>query len=96
MFFKIVKENGTFHYSTRRKEGREKTEYADGWFTGRDDFGYMYFVNGDRFMGGWSDGKMEGEGTYFWRNGDRYEGMFINNMKEVQGSFVSGDLRLVL
>ena len=53
----------------------------------------MYFLNGDRFMGGWDDGKMEGEGTYFWRAGDRYEGSFRNNLKEGQGSFVSGDLR---
>ena len=77
----MVKENGVFHYTTRRKEGREKIDYAEGWFTGRDDYGYMYFINGDRFVGGWADGKMEGEGSYFWRSGDKYDGMFINNLK---------------
>jgi hypothetical protein len=89
----IVKENGTFHYTARRKEGREKYDLDSGWFTGRSDFGYAYFVNGDRYVGGWSAGQMEGDGTYFWRSGDKYEGTFRNNLKDGTGTFVSGDLR---
>ena len=91
----IVKEKGTFQYTTRRKEGRDKYELdnGNGWFTGRADFGYAYFVNGDRYVGGWSNGKMEGEGTYFYRAGDKYEGTFSNGRKEGSGSFAFGDLR---
>ena len=85
--------NGTFQYTTRRKEGRDKFELDNGWFTGRSDFGYAYFVNGDRFVGGWSNGKMEGEGTYFYRAGDKYEGAFGNGLKTGTGSFTFGDLR---
>jgi len=56
-----------------------------GWFTGREDSGHAYFLNGDRYVGGWSDGKsMSGNGTYFWKNGDRYVGEFVDNLKEGQ------------
>ena len=34
--------------------------------------------NGDRYEGGWRNGKKEGKGIYYFNNGDRRMGDFCN------------------
>jgi len=70
----------------------EKEEFVDGLkivdgseeFTG---YGLRNYPNGDKYEGGWKEGKMEGYGKYNYANGDRYEGEYSNNLINGTGTF---------
>ncbi len=38
-----------------------------------------------KYVGDWNDGRMVGNGTYFWSNGDKYEGEWKEDMKNGHG-----------
>ena len=38
------------------------------------------FPNGHSYVGTWQDGRMHGEGTYFWKDGSEYDGEFRNGV----------------
>jgi hypothetical protein len=48
-------------------------------------------VNGDKYEGGYQNGKKAGHGTYTWSNGGRYVGEFRDNLRSGFGTETSGD-----
>lgn len=48
----------------------------------------MWFANGDRFEGDFSDGLFGGRGTYWYNSGARYDGPFANGLRGGQGTTV--------
>jgi len=40
---------------------------------------HLIASNGDRYDGGFADGKKSGKGVYYWYGGDRYEGTFVDD-----------------
>ncbi|EJK73265.1 hypothetical protein THAOC_05121, partial [Thalassiosira oceanica] len=49
---------------------------------------YRYKFSGDTYVGGWSDGKQEGEGTMIYANGARYEGEWRGGSRHGQGKMI--------
>ena len=51
------------------------------------------YVNGDKYVGEWVNGKIEGKGTYTFSNGDKYVGEWVNGKIEGKGTytFANGD-----
>jgi uncharacterized membrane protein len=43
-------------------------------------------ANGNKYIGGWKDGKGHGQGTYTWANGNKYVGEFEDNKRHGQGT----------
>ena len=39
----------------------------------------MSYLNGDKFVGEWKNGKREGEGTMFYKNGKIEKGLWKND-----------------
>jgi len=54
--------------------------------------GTMYYSNGDRYEGEWSEDKKK-KGILYYSNGDRYEGEFDDDQKSGEGVlfFANGD-----
>jgi hypothetical protein len=48
-------------------------------------------ANGDRCEGEWKDGKMNGQGVYYWHQGRRYEGEFLNGLSHGFGTLYLKD-----
>lgn len=46
---------------------------------------------GDKYVGEWKNGIMEGQGTLTYANGDKYVGEFKNNVREGQGTMITTD-----
>ncbi|CAJ0968670.1 unnamed protein product [Ranitomeya imitator] len=46
----------------------------------------------DRYLGNWKDGKMCGQGTFWYANGEVYEGCFQDNNRHGHGLLRSGKL----
>ena len=44
--------------------------------------------NGDKYVGGWRNGKRHGEGIFIWPEGDRYVGNWKNDKNYCQGSYI--------
>lgn len=43
------------------------------------------FPNGHSYVGTWQDGRMHGEGTYFWKDGSEYDGEFRSGVMTGKG-----------
>ena len=43
-----------------------------------EGLGKLLQVNGDLFIGHWSDDKKEGYGVFTWSDGKKYEGLWRN------------------
>jgi hypothetical protein len=56
-------------------------------------WGTQFFVNGDKYVGGFKDGKRHGQGTFFFAAGSKYVGEFKDGKKHGQGTltFTSGN-----
>ena len=77
----LVRDNGTFimlrhpQNSDRRRQRHRSREFDDGWIV-KSAQTNVYFLNGDRFLGGSensrlsSDFYLNGRGTYYWRDGE--------------------------
>lgn len=50
------------------------------------------FKKNDRYLGNWKDGKMCGQGTFWYANGEIYEGCFQDNNRHGHGLLRSGKL----
>ena len=59
--------------------------------------GTYVYTNGDRYEGGWVDGKRTGRGTYVWKDGRRYEGDYVDGeqtdgkMTKANGDWYEGE-----
>ena len=47
----------------------------------------LTFQNGDKYEGGWKDGKKNGKGTYTSKNGYKYEGEWKDNKMDGKGTY---------
>ncbi len=47
----------------------------------------MYYPDGSKYEGSWSDNVKNGYGIYYYINGDTYEGDWLNNKKDGQGIY---------
>jgi hypothetical protein len=56
-------------------------------------FGTYTSANGDKYVGEYKDGKMDGQGTYTWANGDKYVGEWKDGKQNGQGTatFANGE-----
>ena len=59
---------------------------------GRKGKGTFYYLNGDRYVGGWARDKPEGAGMFHYRNGDRFEGKLKAGLFIGKGKFFFGTL----
>ena len=60
-----------------------------------DCIGFEVLENGDKYIGGYKDGKLHGHGTYKFTNGATYVGDFRANMRTGQGIFSFADGRVL-
>ena len=51
----------------------------------------MIFPNGNKYIGGWKDGRWNGQGTFTTSNGSKYEGELKNGEKNGQGTHTYPD-----
>lgn len=49
--------------------------------------GNVTLANGDKYVGEWRDGKMNGQGTYTYSNGNRYVGEWWDDKKNGRGIY---------
>ena len=56
-----------------------------------DDQRIHTFPDGGKYVGGWKDGQMHGDGTYTWPSGSKYTGEWSNNKKHGKGSQTYAD-----
>ncbi|XP_066431522.1 alsin isoform X2 [Eleutherodactylus coqui] len=87
-----------------KPHGRGVLSWPDGrLYTGEfrngleDGYGEYVIPNkalkkNDRYLGHWKDGKMCGQGTYWYANGEVYEGCFQDNTRHGHGLLRSGKL----
>lgn len=43
--------------------------------------------DGRKFVGTWSNNKMNGSGVFTWKDGRKYEGEYFDDKKHGQGTF---------
>ncbi|MCW5210304.1 hypothetical protein VU03_00860 [Desulfobulbus sp. N3] len=43
--------------------------------------GVMFYTNGDKYSGSWSNGKRHGKGTYTFKDGTTYKGIWENGKR---------------
>ncbi|MDB2423055.1 trypsin-like peptidase domain-containing protein [Paracoccaceae bacterium] len=63
---------------------------SDPRFTGKnwnDCKGSLTFPNGDKYVGEFKDGEINGQGTYTFASGSKYVGEFKNNNQHGQGTY---------
>jgi hypothetical protein len=53
--------------------------------------GIMKWPTGDSYVGGWLNGRHNGDGTYLWANGAQYIGEWTNGQMHGKGMFISAD-----
>ena len=58
-----------------------------------DGQGTMYYSNGERYDGKWTDNKPHGWGIYYWPDGRRYEGKWTDNKPHGWGIYYWPDGR---
>ena len=54
-------------------------------------FGTYIFADGDKYVGEWSDDKLNGQGTYTFADGDKYVGEYKDGKKNGQGTYIFAD-----
>ena len=70
-----------------------RVPYVKGWYQGPlldgqpDGKGFMFFRNGDTFVGRFRQGKPEGYGVYHWRDGAWYQGQFKAGVRTGEGTY---------
>jgi len=50
--------------------------------------GTFAWPNGDRYVGGWKNGKLDGTGSFIWSDGDRYFGVWKDNVNIAHGDYI--------
>ena len=50
--------------------------------------GVYKWKDGDKYDGGWKDGKFHGKGTYFYSNGSTFLGMYKQGKKHGEGVYI--------
>jgi len=50
--------------------------------------GVYKWTDGDKYDGGWKDGKFQGKGTYFYSNGSKFLGMYKQGKKHGEGVYI--------
>jgi hypothetical protein len=50
-------------------------------------FGTYTFNSGAKYVGGWKEGEMHGQGTWSFANGDKYFGEYKDSQRNGQGTF---------
>lgn len=69
-------------WTEAKKHGKAHYEYEGNIFEryfmdhAKKGFGFELFLNGDRYIGNYSNGKFGGEGKYIWFNRSSYSGAF--------------------
>ena len=53
----------------------------------QNGFGTYTWLDGDKYVGDWIDGKFHGKGTYTMSDGDKYVGDWIDDKKTGQGTY---------
>ncbi len=53
-------------------------------------FGTYTWASGDKYVGGYKDGKQHGQGTFTWATGSKYVGEFKDNKRNGQGTYTYG------
>ncbi|KAM4626097.1 alsin [Discoglossus pictus] len=74
----------------RKYSGTFRNGLEDGY--GEYDVPNKGLNKNDRYVGHWKDGKMCGQGTYWYASGEVYEGCFQDNMRHGHGLLRSGKL----
>ncbi|XP_053554665.1 alsin isoform X2 [Bombina bombina] len=74
----------------RQYSGTFRNGLEDGY--GECDIPNKALNKNDRYLGHWKDGKMCGQGTYWYANSDVYEGCFQDNSRHGHGLLRSGKL----
>lgn len=70
-----------------------RVPYVKGWYQGPlvdgrpQGKGFMFFRNGDTFVGQFLQGKPEGHGVYHWRGGAWYQGQFKAGLRTGEGTY---------
>jgi hypothetical protein len=77
-------ENGEF-LSTDFKSGCISGDCENGWGTWVWDFETEWA--GDKYVGNWKGGKLNGKGTYFYSSGSNYNGNYITGKKNGEGTY---------
>ena len=101
----MAKENGTFRHARRkspRGAGFVDLDLEEGWYRGKvsrrgrapHGHGTMYFLNGDKYVGQWRAGVMEGRGRRMYSDGDEYQGGFSDGVPDGEGRLATGDLNV--
>ena len=75
--------------------GAERCPDAYPSETWTDCIGFEVLSNGDKYIGGYKDGKLHGQDTYKFTNGATYVGGFRANMRTGQGTFSFADGRVL-
>ena len=60
----------------------------------RNGQGTFTWPSGDKYVGGWKDGKIHGQGTFTGADGRKYVGGYKNWTPHGQGTFTSADGRV--
>ncbi len=47
--------------------------------------GSQTWLDGDSYVGAWSEGRMDGWGASYWNNGNKHEGNLANGTRDGQG-----------
>jgi hypothetical protein len=87
---------GTYYYADGRVD---QGNWVDNKFSGsvaktgcntgdcNDGIGTFVFENGNKYIGKFAAGQLQGYGTLFFTNGDKYEGQFMANKYEGKGKY---------
>ena len=57
----------------------------------REGYGVIYYNNGDRYEGNFSNNVKNGEGTYYYKSGMSWTGHFDDDKMNGEGIFAKGD-----
>ena len=66
-----------------------KGDFKRGYKWGHGDF--VWKKEGQRYIGQFKEGEIEGFGTFEWINGDKYEGRWTANLMDGKGKFTWAD-----
>jgi len=82
--------------NSSNEEPNEVTKKLRGCVSGNCDDGQGTYIwsSGNKYIGEWKSGKMNGVGTYYWKNGDKYEGDWVNDYMDGNGvyTYKNGDI----